>query len=158
MSNIKVGWSNEQLSLLDDFLMGFTNIETQSELSEILGKPLNAVKIRISRRKKELGGIKKEEMRKLTIEEYLIVLSNRFDKTTEEIALIIGVTSLYLEEELDEIDCIECFEYLEEDFNRRELTIDEVITFRRLMKKNRSAFQISHILNRPIEFIRGLMI
>jgi hypothetical protein len=96
-------------------------------------------------------------MRKLTIEEYLIVLSNRFDKTTEKIAYIIGVTSSYLEEELDEIDCLECSENLMEDFHTREMTADEIKVFSKLIKKGKGSFQIAHILNRPIDFVEGLM-
>jgi hypothetical protein len=158
LSNIKTGWSVEQLELLDNYLKGYTEIKNQDELSKLLGKSLNSVKIRISRRKVELGGIKDEEMRKLTIEEYLIFLSNRFDKTTEKIASIIGVTESYLEEELDEIDCLETVEHMLEDFQDREMTYDETKVFSKLIKKGKGSFQIAHILNRPIDFIEGLMI
>lgn len=157
MNSGRTGWSNEELCLLDKFLTGHTEIKTQSEFADLIGKSLNSVKIRISRRKKELGGIKKETMRKLTIEEYLVFLSNRFDKTTEAISLLIGVTPDYLEEELDEIDCLECVEYLEEGYKTRIMTVDEVKVFYRLIKKGKRDFEISHIMNRPIEFIRGLM-
>jgi hypothetical protein len=60
LSNVKSGWSVEQIDLLDSYLKGYTEIKNQEELSNLLGKTLNSVKIRISRRKVEIGGIKEE--------------------------------------------------------------------------------------------------
>lgn len=146
------GWKEDDLKLLDDYLLGYTEIETQDELAEKLNKPLNAVKIRISRRRKEKDFLNKK-LRMLSIEEYKIVLSNRFDKTTREIAELLGITENFLLNELDEIDCLECFEYLEENFQFRIMSLDEIKIFIKLYKKGKNKFQIAHILNRPINFV-----
>lgn len=148
----RMSWNKNDLNLLDDFILGYTNIETQQELADILDKPLNAIKIRISRRKKEEDFLEKKS-KMLNMEEYKIVLSNRFDKTTKEIAEILNVTENFLFSELDEIDCLECSEYLEDDFHSRIMTLEEILLLIKFYKKGKNIFQIAHILNRPIHFI-----
>lgn len=148
------GWLDWQLNFLDDFILGYSTIATQQELADTIGKSLNAVKIKISRRKSDLS-IK--ELRKLTPDEYVKIIANRFDKTTAEVAEMIGVTESYLLEEMDELDALECKEWLCEDFISRPLTFDEVKIFLRLYNKERNKFAISHILNRPITFIEEMI-
>lgn len=151
MSNI--GWEKWQLELLDEFILGYTDFETQQEFSDYIGKNINSVKIKISRRRKEL----KYEKRKLTIEEYLIILSNRFDKNTDEVAKLLNVSTNFLLEELDELDSLECKEYLEKDFRNRIATIDEINLLYKLYKKGKNKFQLAHIFNREISFIENLI-
>jgi hypothetical protein len=147
-------WENWQVELLDDFILGYSPYETQEELSDYIGKSLNAVKIKLGRRKDEIQIIE----RQLNIEEYKIVLANRFDKNTEEVAEIINSSKSFLLHELDEIDCLECSEYLEEGYKERDITNDEYILVKRLYTiKRRNAFQISQIMNRPIGFIKELI-
>jgi len=147
-------WELWQLDLLDDYILGYSTFSSQEEMAEEIGKSLNAVKIRLSRRKDEIEINK----RKLTIEEYKLFLSNRFDKTTVEIASLINASPGYLLHELDEIDCLESCEYLLENFEIREFTEDELKIFLHLYRKRkRNKFQISHILNRPIYFIEELI-
>lgn len=149
MSEIISFWDDWQEQLLDEYILGYTQFKTQSDLAEAIGKSLNAVKVKLSRRKNQIS----EETRELTFEEYKLFLSNRFDKTTEEIAKIIGVTEQYLLEELDEIDSLECSEFLEDNFVDRILTIDEISIFLHLYREKKNSFQIAHILNRPLEMI-----
>lgn len=146
-------WENWQTSLLDNYILGYAIFKNQDELAEAIGKSLNAVKVKLSRRRQEI----EEEQRELTIEEYKLFLSNRFDKTTEEIASIINASSSFLLEELDAIDCLECFEYFDEGYIERIPSLDELNIFIRLYKKGRNAFQIAHILNRPIERIQEMI-
>lgn len=150
---MSTGWSSWQEELLDDYILGYTMFETQEELAEKIGKSLNAVKIKLSRRKLQI----EEESRELTFDEYKLFLSNRFDKTTREIAEIIGVTEKYLLEELDEIDSLEACEFLEENFRDRVATFDEINLFIRLYNEEKNSFQIAHILNRPIERIKEMI-
>jgi hypothetical protein len=147
-------WESWQVELLDDFILGYTSYETQEELSEEIGKSLNAVKIKLGRRKDEVSIIE----RQLEIEEYKIVLSNRFDKDTKEVSELIGASKNFLLHELDEIDCLECKEFMEEGFKERDITHDEYNLVRRLYTiKKRNTFQIAHIMNRPIDFIKEMV-
>lgn len=155
MEEYQIGWTDYQLELLDDYIMGYSTFENQEALAEAIGKSLNAVKVKLSRRKLD---VKQAEIREITPQEYILFLSNRFDKETTEIAKIIGIRTEHLLEELDELDCLECAESLEKGYEKRPLTADEVNTFLRLYNnKKRNAFQIAHILNRPIQYIREMI-
>lgn len=147
------GWEEWQNQLLDEYLLGYTAFETQEQLADEIGKSLNAVKIKLSRRRLQI----EEESRELTFEEYKLFLSNRFDKTTKEIADIIGVTESYLLEELDEIDCLEAMEFMEKDYQNRIITLDEIMIFIRLYNEGKNSFQIAQILNRSIERIQEMI-
>jgi hypothetical protein len=147
-------WESWQLNLLDEYILGYSAFNSQWELAEELGKSLNAVKIKLSRRRQSI----QEEERELTFDEYKMFLSNRFDKTTEQIASLINSSTFFLMNELDEIDSLECCEYFEEGYKDRVPSIDEINTFIRLYKKGRNAFQIAHILNRPIEKVQEMII
>lgn len=146
-------WEIWQLNLLDNYILGYTTFKNQEKLAEEIGKSLNAVKVKLSRRRQEI----EEEQRELTIEEYKLFLSNRFDKTTEEIASLINASTHFLLEELDEIDSLESHEFFEEGYKERLLTLDELNIFIKLYKKKRNAFQMAHILNRPIEKIQEMI-
>lgn len=147
-------WLDWQLEILDNYILNYEFFDSQKELAEAIGKPLNAVKIRLSRRRKQ---IKNEEKRMLDINEYKLILSNRFSKTTMEVAELLDVSEEYLLNELDEIDCLECKEYLLEDYKERIASIDEINVFIRLLEQGRNIFQIAHILNRPINKIEEMV-
>ena len=147
-------WEMWQLNLLDEYILGYTSFNSQEELTDEIGKSLNAVKIKLSRRRQT---IQQEEERELTFEEYKLVLSNRFDKKTEEVAKLINSSTLFLLNELDEIDSLECCEYFDEGYTDRITSIDEINVFIKLYRKGRNAFQISHILNRPIQKITEMI-
>lgn len=147
-------WESWQKSILDDYILGYTPFNSQEELANEIGKPLNAVKIKLSRRRKQ---VEEEQERELTFDEYKLFLSNRFDKTTEEIATLINSSTLFLLNELDEIDCLEACEHFEENYIERIVTLDEINVFIRLHKKHFNSFQIAHILNRPIEKIAEMI-
>lgn len=147
-------WEDWQLKILDDYILNYVFFENQEDLADKIGKPLNAVKIKLYRRRKELEEVEKRE---LSINEYKLFLSNRFDKTTEDIAKILNVSRNFLLNELDEIDCLECSEYLLENFKNRDIIYDEIIVLCNLIKKGNNKFQIAHILNRPINIIQELM-
>lgn len=146
-------WEDWQLNLLDDYILGYATFDTQEELATEIGKSLNAIKVKLSRRRQQI----EEESRQLTIEEYKLFLSNRFDKSTEDIAALLNTSRAFLLNELDELDCLECFECLEEDYLERTPTIDEMKVFIRLYKKGRNSFQIAHVLNRPIEKVKEMI-
>lgn len=147
-------WADWQLNLLDDYILGYTSFNSQEDLSDEIGKSLNAVKVKLSRRRQ---GIQENE-RELTFEEYKLFLSNRFDKTTEDIAILLETSTLFLLKELDEIDSLECCEFFEEEYINRIPSLDEINVFIRLYKKGRNAFQIAHILNRPITKIQEMVL
>lgn len=147
-------WADWQQNLLDDYILGYASFNSQEELASEIGKSLNAVKIKLSRRRQDI----QESERELTFDEYKLFLSNRFDKTSEEVALIINSSTLFLLNEIDEIDSLECFEFFEEGYKDRVPSLDEINTFIRLYQKGRNAFQIAHILNRPIEKIQELIL
>jgi hypothetical protein len=146
-------WDGWQLNLLDDYILGYAPFDTQEELADEIGKTLNAVKIKLSRRRMQI----EEEKRQLTIEEYKLILSNRFDKTTEEVASILNTSRAFLLNEMDELDSLECKEFFEENYKSRIASVDEMRIFIRLYKKKRNSFQIAHILNRPIEKIQEMI-
>lgn len=146
-------WEDWQLNLLDDYILGYATFETQEELANEIGKSLNSIKVKLSRRRKQI----EEESRQLTIEEYKIFLSNRFDKTIEEIAALLNTSRAFLLNEIDEIDCLECFDSFEEGYRDRTSSVDEMRVFIRLYKKGRNSFQMAHILNRPIEKIQEMI-
>lgn len=146
-------WEDWQTSLLDDYILGYTSFNSQEELALEIGKSLNAVKVKLSRRRQDV----QENERELTFEEYKLFLSNRFDKTTKEIAGLINASYLFLLNELDEIDALEAYEHFEEGYKERISSIDEMNVFIRLYRKGRNAFQIAHILNRPIERITEMI-
>lgn len=158
-SMYEIGWDESQLALLDDFIFGYTNFETQKELAEYLGKSENAVKIRLSRRRKELERDDiKIEVRKLTVEEYIFILSNRFFKDSRQISELLNLSHSYLLEQLDELDCFECKEYLLENYKTRPISNDEYEIFIKLYKiKQRDKIYIAHTLNRPIGFIEEMI-
>lgn len=146
-------WEDWQLNLLDDYILGYATFETQEELAHDIGKSLNSIKVKLSRRRKQI----EEESRQLTIEEYKIFLSNRFDKTIEEIASLLNTSRAFLLNEIDEIDCLECFDSFEEGYKDRIPSVDEMRVFIRLYKKGRNSFQMAHILNRPIDKITEMI-
>lgn len=148
----EIGWSQGQLDLLDDYILGYVQYESQDDLAYDLDKSLNAVKIKMTRRKKELESIPK---RQLELNEYQFALSNRFDKTSEEIASLMGLSHNFLKHELDEIDSLECCEEIM-DVNRI-MTLDEIIIVDRLHKKGFNDFHIAHIMNRPIAKIKEVL-
>jgi hypothetical protein len=148
-------WESWQTNLLDEYILGYTSFNSQEELAKDIGKSLNAVKVKLSRRRQV---IQEEQERELTFEEYQLFLSNRFDKTTEEIASLINASTLFLQNELDEIDNLESCEHFEEDYKNRVASLDEIKIFIRLYNKGRNAFQIAHILNRPIEKVQEMII
>lgn len=148
------GWDDWQLDVLDDYILGYSEFETQEELANYIGKSLNALKVRLSRRRKE---IEFERERELTREEYIMFLSNRFKYMTEELAILINIPYKFLLYKLDEIDNLECKEFLQENFENREFTNDEYEVFIKLLNKGRNAFQISQILNRNIKLIERLI-
>jgi hypothetical protein len=147
-------WEDWQLEVLDNYLKGIENFENQQELADYIGKELNAVKIKLSRKKKELEG---DIRRKITKNEYIIILSNRFSKNTKEISEIIKLPESYIIDELDELDSLECMEFLLINFVNRDLTKDEYDIFKRLYKRGYHKNRISHILNRNINFIEELI-
>jgi len=147
-------WEGWQLSLLDNYILGYASFNSQEELADEIGKSLNAVKIKLSRRRSDI----QENERELTFEEYKLFLSNRFDKTAEEIASIINSSTLFLLNEIDEIDSLETYENFEEGYQDRIASLDEINTFIKLYKKGRNAFQISHILNRPIVKVQEMIL
>lgn len=147
-------WENWQIELLDDFILGYSPCETQEDLSYEVGKSLNAVKIKLGRRKMEIDTTK----RLLTIQEYKIILSNRFDKTSEEVAELISSSKNFLCYEMEELDNLECKEFMEKDYANRLFTPDEAKVIHRLYHiKKRNAFQIAQIMNRPIGFIKEMI-
>lgn len=146
-------WADWQLSLLDDYILGYTTFNSQEDLADEIGKSLNAVKVKLSRRRQNI----QDNERELTFDEYKLFLSNRFDKTTEEIANILNSTTLFLLKELDEIDSLECCEFFEEEYTNRIPSLDELNIFIRLYNKGRNSFQISHILNRPITKVQEMI-
>lgn len=146
-------WESWQLNILDNYILGYASFNSQEELADEIGKSLNAVKVKLSRRRSEI----QEGQRELTFEEYKLFLSNRFDKTTKEIADLIESSELFLLNELDEIDCLESCEHFDEGYKERIPTLDEINIFIRLHNKGRNAFQIAHILNRPIERIQEMI-
>lgn len=146
-------WDDWQLSLLDDYILGYALFDSQEDLADKIGKSLNAIKVKLSRRRIQI----EEERRELTLDEYRLILSNRFDKTTKDVAELIGASENFLLNELDEIDSLECFEFFEEEYKDRILSVDEMTVFIRLFKKGRNEFQIAHILNRPIERIQEMI-
>ena len=148
-------WENWQENLLDEYILGYTSFNSQEELADEIGKSLNAVKVKLSRRRKSLQD---EQERELTFEEYKLFLSNRFDKTTEQVASLINASTIFLQNELDEIDNLECCEFFEEEYKDRVPSLDEINIFIRLYKKGRNAFQIAHILNRPIDKIQEMIL
>lgn len=143
-------WEQWQLDLLDRYIMGYVHYESQEEFAEEIGKPLNAVKIKLTRRRNELGNIPQQQ---LSFNQYQIFLSNRFDKTTSEIAEILGVATEFLSEEIDDIDALEAKEDLEEGFADRIMSLEEILLLSKLHSKGYKEFQIAHILNRPVEKI-----
>lgn len=147
-------WADWQLNLLDDYILGYGSFETQEELAIEIGKSLNAVKIKLSRRRQT---IEEESQRELSFDEYKLFLSNRFDKTTKQVAEIINSSTIFLLNELDEIDCLECSEFFDDGYKDRVPSLDELNVFVNLYKKGRNAFQIAHILNRPIEKITEMI-
>lgn len=144
------GWSEWQELLLENYCLGYTEHENLEELSNEIGKSLNAVKIKLSRYRER---IEEYESRDFTFEEYKIFLANRFDKSTKEVASLIGVSEHYLLQEIEELDGLECQEFLEEDFQHRPITEDEYLIFSRLYEKKRNPFQICQILNRDKNII-----
>jgi hypothetical protein len=148
-------WADWQLNLLDDYILGYGSFETQEELANEIGKSLNAVKIKLSRRRQI---IEEESQRELSFEEYTLFLSNRFDKTTKEIAELINSSSIFLLNELDEIDSLECSEFFDSNYKDRVPSLDELKIFIRLYEKGRNAFQIAQILNRPIERVQEMIL
>ena len=154
MKNLSEYWESWQLNLLDEYILGYTSCNSQEELAKEIGKSLNAVKIKLSRRRQSI----QEEERELTFDEYKLFLSNRFDKTTEEIASYINSSTLFLLNELDEIDSLEACEWFDEAYKDRVPSLDELNIFVRLYDKGRNAFQIAHILNRPIEKIQEMIL
>ena len=109
-------------------ILGYTSFNSQEELSDEIGKSLNAVKVKLSRRRQSV----QENERELTFDEYKIFLANRFDKTTEEIAIILNSSTLFLLKELDEIDSLEACEFFEEEYTERIPSLDEINIFIRL--------------------------
>lgn len=146
-------WENWQISLLDDYILGYTSFNSQEDLADEIGKSLNAVKVKLSRRRQNI----QDSERELTFDEYKLFLSNRFDKTTEQIAALINSSTLFLLNELDEIDSLESCELFDEGYKDRIPSLDEINTFIRLYEKGRNAFQIAHILNRPITKIQEMV-
>lgn len=146
-------WEDWQKDTIDNYILGFTQFNTQQDLAHYLGKNLNAVKIKLTRRRKELM----EEKRTLTQPEYIIFLANRFSLSTEEMADKLNLSNAYLLDELDEIDCLECKDLLMKDFEDRPSTNDEYEIFVKMHKKKRSPQYMSHILNRRITFIQELI-
>lgn len=148
------GWEEWQLQLLDDYILGYAHFDTQQELSRKLGKNLNSVKIKLTRRKKEIS----EEKRILSMDEYVSVLANRFSKNTEELAIMMKLSPDFLLEQMDELDCLECKEFLMDGYQTREMTNDEYELFVKMYKiKGFSSIKISHILNRPINSIQEMI-
>lgn len=147
------GWEDWQLEILDDYILGYSNFETQKELAESLGKNLNSVKIRLSRRKREID----KNMRSLSKDEYLTILSNRFSRSTEDMAKILNLSTNFILDKMDELDCLECKEFLLEGFENRPITNDEYELFIKLHKiKKMSKIQVAHILNRNIKTIKEM--
>lgn len=148
------GWEKWQLQLLDDYISGYAHFTTQQELAKKLGKNINSVKIKLTRRKKEIV----EQTRYLSDEEYVVVLANRFTRESKELAEMMKISPDFLLEQLDELDCLECKEFLMIGFQTREMTNDEYELFIKLHKiKGRSAIEIAHILNRPINSVQELI-
>lgn len=148
------GWESWQLQALDDYILGYRHFDTQQVLANFLDKTLNSVKIKLTRRKKEIS----EEKRTLTPEEYITILSNRFSKSTDEIAAMLSVSPGFLLDQLDELDCLECKEYLIENYASRSVTNDEYELFIKLHSvKNMLKEQIAHILNRSSKVIQEMI-
>lgn len=151
---MEFGWEDWQLNTLDDYILGYTIFETQQQLANYLDKNLNSVKIKLSRRKKEI----EENKRELTNDEYLIILANRFSKDTNEVAEMLNLSSGFLLEELDGLDCLECKEYLQEGFHKRPILNEEYEIFVKLYSvKKLNKINIAHILNRSAAFIEELI-
>lgn len=150
----EIGWDKWQSELLDNYILGYEVFESQEELAEAIGKSFNAVKVKLSRRRNELEA---EESRELTFEEYKFFLSNRFDKTSDYIANYLNMSKVFLLNELDEIDCLETFESFEEGYKDRIMSLDEIKVLTNLVSKGRNAFQIAHVLNRPIDKIKEVI-
>lgn len=146
-------WEDWQNKTIDSYLLGFTLFETQQDLSKYLGKNINSVKIKLTRRRKEL----EEEKRKLNSNEYITFLANRFSMSTKDIAAKLHVTEDYLLDELDELDCLECKEYLVNGFQDREMTNDEYELFLKMYKNKKTNQYIAHFLNRKVTFIQELI-
>jgi hypothetical protein len=146
-------WESWQLDILDSYILGFTNFDNQQQLSDYLEKPINAVKVKLSRRRKEL----EEKKRQLNNTEYLTFLSNRFSLDSKEMADKLNVSHNYLLDELDELDCLECKESLMNGFEDRIITNDEFELFVKLLTKKRSKQYIAHFLNRRVSFIEELI-
>jgi hypothetical protein len=146
-------WEEWQLNLLDDYILGYAAFNSQEELANEIGKSLNATKVKLSRRRNEV----QESERELTFDEYKLFLSNRFDKTTKEIAELINSSELFLLNELDEIDSLESCEHFDEGYLERIPCLDEINIFIRLYRKGLNSFQIAHILNRHINKIQEMI-
>jgi DNA-binding MarR family transcriptional regulator len=146
-------WEDWQLETLDNYILGFTNFNTQQHLANYLDKSLNAVKIRLTRRRKEL----EDQKRQLSKQEYIAFLANRFSMSSKEIAEKLNISHSYLLDELDELDCLECKESLMKGFEDRPISNDEFEIFVRLNKKGKSKQYIAHFLNRRISFIEELI-
>lgn len=151
----EIGWDIWQLEILDNYILGYEMFNSQEELADAIGKSFNSVKVKLSRRRSEIEIDK--GCRELTFEEYKFFLSNRFDKTADYIAKHLKMSTDFLLNELDEIDCLETFESFEEDYKDRIMTLDEIKVLTNLLSKGRNSFQIAHILNRPIDRIKEII-
>lgn len=151
-----VRWNESEIDILDNYITGYTSLESLKELSEYLNKSESSVRLKISRRRREIGDIL--EKRKLSQSEYIYFLSNRFYKNIYQISDDLEIPSNFLLEELDSLDCLEAKESLMENYKKRPVSNDEYEIFLKLyVRKKKNKNYISHILNRPISKIEELI-
>lgn len=156
----EIGWDHWQIETLDDYIRGYSTFNSQQELADYVGKNLNTLKVKLTRRRQELKDMENEESAKrtFTLEEYITILSNRFTMTTSQLADKLGYSTVMLLDELDEYDNLECKEFLLDGFETRETCNDEYEIFVKLYStKKMDEIQIAHILNRQIGFVREMI-